>query len=249
MGALETVTRWTPTVASVLREAGVPQQDIAQYTAATLALIHYESRGNPTIVETRKGTGAYGLTQQIARWHPQHKGNPRAHLLHFAQRLRANTKPGGATAGNIQSFFQAWASGPPAVNYYVTHGRYPSSPPQMPQQVRNITDMVAGRTWSAYASYVAAWIQAGQPTTSQQIDGRVFQVSPPGLSAVALASPSDGYLVWKGKRRKIGAPGPGGMTNIQVRPQGGTSDGSGRVGWVLLLVLAAGGYLVWQGAK
>jgi len=247
MGAVDNVTRWTPTVAAVLREAGVPAADIAQYTAATLALIHYESRGNPTIVH--RTSGAYGLTQQIGRWHPQHKGNPRAHLLHFAQRLRANTKPGGPTAGNVQSFLQAWASGPPALDSFVTTGVIPSRPPQFAQQMRNVQDMVAGRTWAAYASYVAAWIQAGQPTVTQTIDGRSFATSPPGLSGVALASPSDGYLVWRGKRRKVGSAGPGGVTNIQVRPGAGQMEGSGKVGWVLLLVLAAGGYLVWQGAK
>ncbi len=244
MTALPSVTRWTPTVADVLRQAGVPTTDVAQYTAATLALIHYESRGNP---EAQHGaTGAYGLTQQIKRWHPQHRGDPRAHLLHYAQRLRATTKPGAYAAGSVQSFLQAWASGPPALRFFVENGRYPDSPPQMPQQVRNVRDMVAGSTWSSYASYVAAWISAGQPTSRQEINGRAFEVSPPGLTGVALASPSDGFLYYRGQKRKISDAGPGGITGLDVRA---SAKSSKTTTWALLLLGLAGVYLFVRGAK
>lgn len=240
------VSRWLPTVVEVLRQAGVPERDVPPYAAATLALIHYESRGNPTVVETKRGTGAYGLTQQIARWHPQHKGNPRAHLLHFATRLRANTKPGGAAAGSVQSFLQAWASGPRALDYFVRTGKIPEKPPQFFRQVRNIQDMVAGTTWRKYAGYTASWIQAGQPTTRTNIDGRQFEVSPPNLpQSQPLASPSDGYLYWKGKKRKIGDTGPGGLTNLQL----GTTKTTDRTTMiVVILAITAAGWLVWRGS-
>ena len=248
MAANPAVTRWTPTIVEVLRQAGIPESDIPQYTAVTLSLIRYESQGNPTIVETKRGTGAYGLTQQIKRWHPQHKGDPRAHLLHFATRMRANTKPGGATAGSPQSFLQAWASGPPALRYFVDTGKIPASPPQFFRQVRNIQDMTAGSTWSAYSSYVHGWIAAGHPSSRTTIDGKSFDMSPPQVASVGpLASTSDGKLYWKGKSRKIGDPGPGGVTGLVVGTAGTSMPRTTMIALALLGV--AGIWIFWRASK
>ena len=249
--AVSAVTRWTPTVVEVLRQSGIPERDIPQYTAATLALIHYESRGNPEAVHSTcpSPTGAYGLTQQIKRWHPQHRGNPRAHLLHFASRVRANTKPGGATAGSIQSFLQAWASGPTALRYFVDTGKIPDRPPQYFRQMRNIQDMVAGSTWRAYASYVHGWIAAGHPTTRTTLNGRTLEMSPPNLGSnmSPLASPSDGRLYWRGKSRKIGDAGPGGVTGLTVGTAGQTMQRNTMIALALLGV--AGVWIFWRAAR
>jgi hypothetical protein len=244
--ALPAVTRWTPTIVEVLRQVGVPERDIPQYTAVTLALIHYESRGNPDAQEGR--TGAYGLTQQIKRWHPQHRGNPRAHLLHFATRMRVNTKPGGAASGSPQSFLQAWASGPRALAYFVDTGKIPASPPQFFRQVRNIQDMTAGSTWAAYSSYVHGWIAAGHPTNGTTIDGKTLEMSPPTVATGGpLASTSDGRLYWKGKSRKIGAAGPGGVTGLTVGTAGTSMPRTTLIALALLGV--AGIWVFWRAAK
>jgi hypothetical protein len=242
---LDNVVKWAPVLMDVLRQAGVPEREIPTATAVSLSLLHFESRGNPSARHDR--TGAYGLTQQLKKWHPQHVGNPRAHLLHYATRYRANTKPTGPTAGNPQSFLQAWASGPPALRAFIESGAQTHS--RVFQQLRNVQRMVSGDVWRAYSQWTHGWILDGQKTRRGPVeDGTVHELALPDVRmATALASPSTGYLVWGSKKRKIGERGPGGAMDVMAGTAG--SDSQTRVGFILAGLLAAVGLLAFWGNR
>jgi hypothetical protein len=231
-----------------LRQAGVPESQIPTAAALSMALIHYETggTGNPKAQHGR--TGAYGLTQQLSKWHPQHKGNPRAHLQHYSNRYWANVKPSGAAAGHPVSFLQAWASGSGNLKEFIETGDIPARARSfMFRQMRNVQNMASGSTWRDYSSWTHGWISAGQPTRMQEIDGRRFETAQHSVpSAAALASPWDGYLRWRGKSRKVGEQGPGGATGVMASVTG-LSGQTMKI--VTVLLILTGAYLVWTGAR
>jgi len=205
------VTRWAPLVVQSLREAGIPEKDLAQWTAAGLALIQYESRGNPEA--QHGGTGAYGLTQQIAKWHPQHRGNPLEHLRHWGRSMAKYYK--GNTAGSIPSTLLMWGSGPGAVRALVESGETVHN--KVILHLRNIEDMTSGATWRAYSSWLHGWTAAGSPTTPTRAGGKNYDLARSGITPGSpLASPWTGRIVWRGKSRTVGKAGPGGVTGLQL---------------------------------
>jgi hypothetical protein len=231
------VTRWTPLVIQSLREAGIPERDLATWTAATLALIHRESRGNPDI-EHRK-SGAYGLTQQKEKFHPQHRGNPLEHLRHYARIMGRYYR--GPTAGHVPSTLMIWASGPGALSKFVTTGE--AAHTKVLPHIRNIQDMLAGRGWRDYSSWLTGWISAGSPTVRAYVGPqRLTLAEHTRGQETPLASPWDGRLIWYKKFRKVGKRGPGGRTSL-VLPNGTTS-------FFPLIAMAAAllALLTWWGA-
>jgi len=204
------VTRWAPLVIQSLREAGIPEGDLARWTAAGLALIHYESRGNPEA--GHPSTGAYGLTQQIKRWHPQHRGDPLEHLRHWARSMARYY--GGQTKGHIPSTILVWGSGPGAVKTFVASGETVHS--KVFRHIRNIEDMTAGRTWRGYSSWLTGWTRASSPTQTTRIGGRSLELATAAAPGDPLASPWDGYIRWAGKKRKVGNPGPAGLMTLSL---------------------------------
>jgi hypothetical protein len=245
VAALAHVTRWASTLVDTLRSAGVPEREIPTAVATSLALIHYESRGNP---DAQHPGGAYGLTQQKKPWHPQHKGNPRAHLQHYATRYRANTKPGGPAAGSPPSFLMAWASGPGNLKEFIDTGEIPVKARSfMFRHIRNVQNMTSGSTWRDYSSWVHGWVNAGQPTKTVTISGRRIDAAQHSVpSAGALKSPWDGYLRWQGKSRKVGEAGPGGVTDLIA---GFTSGQGDTMKVITVLLILAAGWLLWTGSR
>ena len=212
------VTRWTPLIVQALREAGFAESELARWTAAGLALIHYESRGNPSAQHGT--TGAYGLTQQIGRWHPQHKGDPINHLRHWAGSM-AKYYRGGNTANHIPSTILVWGSGPGAVSAFVKSGETVHT--KVFKHIRNIEGMTSGGAWQAYSSWLTGWTAAGSPTIQTAVEGRSHQLATTTTTpGGALHSPWDGYITWKGQKRKVGSAGPGGLMGLQL----GTSSPS-----------------------
>lgn len=247
------VVRWAPLIVDGLRAEGVPESQIPTALALTLSLIRFESGGNPSAEHgvtsrARNPTNAYGLTQQIKRWHPRgvHRGNPRAHLRYFASRYRVNTRPGGAVANHPVTFLMLWASGNKAVEQYIKDKSLRHE--KVFRHLRNIQTMSAGKTWRIYSSWVHGWIADGQPTSMQTVEGNRYELAGPNVSKqTALASPWDGYLRYRGKSRKVGDAGPGGATGVLAKLSGTSSQTT--IMWAVIVLLLGGAYVVWRGGR
>ena len=154
-------------------------------------------------------------------------------------------KPSGAAAGHPVSFLQAWASGSGNLYEFVKTGNIPDRAKGfMFRQMRNVQNMSIGSTWRDYSSWVHGWINAGQPTRTTTIGNRRIETAQHSVpSAAPLASPYDGYLRWRGKSRKVGEQGPGGVTGLLA----GFSSGSGQtMKLVTVLLLMTGAFLLWR---
>ena len=225
------MTRWAHEVQRALRAAGYPEEQLAAATAASLALIHVESGGNPTAQHGK--TGAYGLTQQIKRWHPQHVGNASAHLDHYAGII---VKYGPKTGWHMPSQLLTWGSGPAALREYIASGDV-TSHDKFFRHASNIRSMTGGKLWDAYSRFVYAWAEAGQPTERGTAeDGTSYTFASPLDSSdkPPLYSLWTGDVHLDGKTRKVGGqPGPGGVTGILLK-----AGWTAREMWIAVAVAA-----------
>ena len=210
MSANPNVTRWAPIIVEAHRAAGVSERELAAWTAATLALMHRESRGNPDA--THRGSGAHGLFQTLPKFHNIHRGDPAAQIRYYAASMQKYRRQ---TGGDIPSGILLWASGPGALRKFVQTGEAAHN--KVLPHLRNIQDMTAGRGWADYSAWLTGWQAAGAPTRRTHVGRRQLELADTTTTPGGrLASPWSGYVEWGGKRRKVGGRGPGGITGLQL---------------------------------
>lgn len=207
-------TRWTPLIVQALREAGFPEKDLAMWTAAGLALMYRESRGNPDAEHSR--TKAFGLFQAMPKYHPINRGNPLAQIRLWATSMGRYQRQ---TDGSIPSGLMVWASGPGALRKFVESGEAAHN--KVLPHLRNIQDMTGGAGWRSASSFLTGWTEAGSPTTKTMVGRQRYDLAVANVrTGPALASPWDGRVYWYGKSRRVGSRGPGGVTGLTLaRPE------------------------------
>lgn len=215
MAANPKVTRFAPQIIQAFREtATYSEAELSQWVAATMALMHRESRGNPTA--THKKTKAYGLFQTLPKYHPI-LHDPQAQIRYFAKAMARYHRP---TQGHIPSGLMVWASGPGALRKFVETGEAAHN--KVVPHLRNVQDMTAGKGWRDYSGWLTGWTQKGSPTTNAFVGSRRYKLAAQVTPGPPLASPWDGRVLWYSKSRKVGTRGPGGISSLQLDKVGGS---------------------------